>query len=45
MYSGAAAVILEDLIIISFPIPQLARLQLSLKKRVALILMFAMGSL
>ncbi|CZT52440.1 uncharacterized protein RSE6_13775 [Rhynchosporium secalis] len=43
--AGAALSILEDLVIITLPVTQLMALHLSKKKRVALFLMFALGSL
>lgn len=45
VFAGGGLTILEDLVIIALPISELRRLKLSLKKRIALILTFAMGSL
>lgn len=45
VYSGAVLSILEDLVIMALPVRELKRLNLSLRKRVALIFMFALGSL
>jgi hypothetical protein len=45
IYSGAAISILEDFVVMLLPIPQLKALNLSLRKRIALIFMFAIGSL
>lgn len=45
MYAGAVLSIVEDLVLVALPIPELKKLNLSRKKRIALILMFAMGSL
>jgi len=44
-YGGAACSILEDILLIILPIPELLKLQLSSKKRTALVFMFALGSL
>ncbi|KAF4628473.1 hypothetical protein G7Y89_g9676 [Cudoniella acicularis] len=44
VFAGGAIAIFEDIVIILLPIPQLKSLQLSLRKRIALILMFALGS-
>ncbi|KAK2051852.1 integral membrane protein [Colletotrichum caudatum] len=44
VYGGAACSILEDFFLIVLPIPELAKLKLSLKKRRALVFMFALGS-
>lgn len=44
-YGGAACSILEDIILIVIPIPELIKLQLGKKKRMALVCMFAIGSL
>ncbi|WDK20004.1 heterokaryon incompatibility protein [Colletotrichum graminicola] len=44
VYAGAACSILEDLFLIVLPIPELLKLQLSSKKRIALVFMFALGS-
>lgn len=43
-YGGAACSILEDILLIILPIPELLKLQLSSKKRTALVFMFALGS-
>ncbi|KAJ0161790.1 hypothetical protein CTA2_5596 [Colletotrichum tanaceti] len=43
-YTGAATVILEDLVLIAMPIPELMKLQLSLQKKLALGFMLAVGS-
>jgi hypothetical protein len=43
--AGAVMSITEDLVIILLPIPCLRTLQLSLKKRIELIFLFALGSL
>lgn len=45
VYGGAVFSILEDLIIILLPVRQLQALKLSWRKRFALMLMFAVGSL
>lgn len=45
VYAGAVLSIVEDIVIIALPIPELRGLNLSLRKRIALILMFALGSL
>ncbi|KAJ0303266.1 hypothetical protein COL5a_005963 [Colletotrichum fioriniae] len=44
-YGGAACSILEDIVLIVIPIPELMKLQLGKKKRTALVCMFAIGSL
>ncbi|CZR64379.1 uncharacterized protein PAC_14277 [Phialocephala subalpina] len=43
-YAGAAFSIVEDLVILVLPIPQLNTLQLPLNKKVGLMLMFSVGS-
>jgi hypothetical protein len=43
--SGAAFNIVDDVVLILMPIPELRSLNLSIKKRAALIFMFAVGSL
>jgi predicted membrane channel-forming protein YqfA (hemolysin III family) len=43
--SGTAISLLQDIIVIVLPIPQLMALHLTLRKRVALISLFALGSL
>ncbi|KAK1633934.1 hypothetical protein BDP81DRAFT_379221 [Colletotrichum phormii] len=43
-YAGAACSIIEDIILIVIPIPELMKLQLGKKKRLALVCMFAIGS-
>lgn len=43
--AGAALSITEDLVIIALPISELLKLNLSLRKRIALMLVFALGSL
>ncbi|KAL2879486.1 hypothetical protein SGCOL_005091 [Colletotrichum sp. CLE4] len=43
-YGGAACSIIEDIILIVIPIPELMKLQLGKKKRSALVCMFAVGS-
>jgi len=45
VYTCAAFSILEDMTLILLPIPELKSLNLSLRKRIALIFMFALGSL
>lgn len=45
IYSGAVFSILEDLVLIVLPIPQLKGLDLTLRKKVALAFMFSLGSL
>lgn len=45
IYAGAALSILEDVVYVMLPIPELMRLNLSLKKRAALVFMFALGGL
>ncbi|KAH8594470.1 hypothetical protein B0O99DRAFT_672908 [Bisporella sp. PMI_857] len=44
VFSGAGFSIVEDIVIILLPVPVLRSLNLSLKKRIALIFMFALGS-
>ncbi|KAG9242064.1 hypothetical protein BJ878DRAFT_517457 [Calycina marina] len=44
VFAGAAFSISEDIVIILMPIPQLKELNLTLRKRLALIVMFAVGS-
>ncbi|KAK7450920.1 integral membrane protein [Colletotrichum acutatum] len=43
-YGGAACSILEDIVLIVLPVPELMRLQLDKKKKAALLGMFALGS-
>ena len=43
--AGAAFSIFEDIVIILIPIPELKRLNLSLRKRLMLVFMFGVGSL
>ncbi|KAJ0309499.1 uncharacterized protein N0V96_003078 [Colletotrichum fioriniae] len=43
-YGGAACSILEDIVLIALPVPELMRLQLDKKKKAALFGMFALGS-
>lgn len=43
--AGAALSITEDLVIIALPIPELLKLNLTLRKRISLMLLFALGSL
>jgi hypothetical protein len=45
IYAGAGLSIAEDIVIILLPVPSLKSLKLSLKKRLALIFMFAVGFL
>jgi hypothetical protein len=45
IYIGAGFSIFEDLVIILLPIPQLKMLNLTLRKRIALVFMFSLGSL
>jgi hypothetical protein len=45
VYACAGFSILEDMVIILHPIPELKSLNMSLRKRIALIFMFALGSL
>lgn len=44
-YTGAAGSILEDILLIIMPIPELMKLQLGRQKKLALGFMFAVGSL
>ncbi|KAF4780314.1 hypothetical protein HER10_EVM0010985 [Colletotrichum scovillei] len=43
-YAGAAASITEDVVLLIMPIPELLHLQLGLKKKLGLVLMFCLGS-
>ncbi|KAK6220297.1 integral membrane protein [Colletotrichum tabaci] len=43
-YAGAAVTIIEDLILIAMPIPELMKLQLGLKKKLAVVFLFGFGS-
>lgn len=45
VFSGATIAIVEDFLIMFFPLPLLKGLNLSLRKRIALAFMFAIGSL
>jgi hypothetical protein len=45
VYSAAGFSIVEDLFIMLLPVSQLKALNLDLKKRIALVFMFALGSL
>nr|XP_036578530.1 uncharacterized protein CTRU02_11450 [Colletotrichum truncatum]KAF6785825.1 integral membrane protein [Colletotrichum truncatum] len=44
-YAGAVFSIIEDLVILVLPIPELIKLQLNIRKKIALGLMFSLGSL
>lgn len=44
-WAGAVFSIVEDLVILVLPIPELLKLQLSLQKKIAVFLMFSVGSL
>lgn len=44
-YSGAAFSIVEDFAILLMPIPELLKLQLNRRKKIALSFMFSLGSL
>lgn len=44
-YGGAAVSIFEDLILFIIPIPELMKLQLCRKKKLALVFMFSVASL
>ncbi|KZL74681.1 integral membrane protein [Colletotrichum tofieldiae] len=44
VYGGAACSILEDIVLIIMPIPELLKLQLGKKKKLALVFMFGLGS-
>ncbi|KEY74468.1 hypothetical protein S7711_04504 [Stachybotrys chartarum IBT 7711] len=43
-YSGAACSIVEDIVIMLMPIPELLKLKLSRRKKAALVFMFSLGS-
>ncbi|KZL83885.1 integral membrane protein [Colletotrichum incanum] len=43
-YTAAAGAILEDIVLLIMPIPELMKLQLGLRKKLALVLMFSIGS-
>ncbi|KAM5364999.1 hypothetical protein ACJZ2D_011259 [Fusarium nematophilum] len=43
-YAGAVAAIIEDIVIFILPIPELLKLQLSRRKKAALLFMFSIGS-
>ncbi|CRK36140.1 hypothetical protein BN1708_019928, partial [Verticillium longisporum] len=43
-YAGAAFSIIEDLVIMALPIPELLKLQLTKKKKIALAIIFSLGS-
>ncbi|KAM0282352.1 hypothetical protein ACHAQH_003031 [Verticillium albo-atrum] len=43
-YAGAAFSIIEDLVIMALPVPELLKLQLTRKKKIALAIIFALGS-
>ncbi|KAF6833674.1 hypothetical protein CPLU01_05395 [Colletotrichum plurivorum] len=43
-YAGAVTSIIEDLVILVLPIPELVKLQLNIRKKIALGLMFSLGS-
>lgn len=45
VFSGAAFSITEDILIILLPIPELKTLKVTVRKRISLIFMFALGSL
>ena len=45
VYAGAAVSIFEDIVIMFLPVYELNALTLSLKKRLVLVFMFALGSL
>lgn len=44
-YAGASVNILEDVLLFVMPVPELMKLQLSTKKRLALVFMFSVASL
>lgn len=44
-YAGAVFSIVEDLVILVLPIPELVKLQLNIRKKIALGFMFSLGSL
>jgi hypothetical protein len=44
-WAGAIFSILEDLVILALPIPEVLKLQLTFRKKVAVCLMFGIGSL
>ncbi|GKT42882.1 satratoxin biosynthesis SC1 cluster protein 4 [Colletotrichum spaethianum] len=44
-YAGAVFSIIEDLVILVLPIPELVKLQLNIRKKIALGFMFSLGSL
>lgn len=44
-YSGAVCSIVEDIVIMLMPIPELLKLKLSRRKKAALVFMFSLGSL
>lgn len=44
-YAGAVLSIVEDLVILVLPIPELVKLQLNIRKKIALGFMFSLGSL
>jgi hypothetical protein len=44
-YANASISILLDLVALSLPIPQIWNLQLSLKKKIGVLLMFSVGAL
>ncbi|OLN85391.1 hypothetical protein CCHL11_07980 [Colletotrichum chlorophyti] len=43
-YAGAVFSIIEDLVILALPIPELVKLQLNIRKKIALGFMFSLGS-
>ncbi|WYZ42299.1 hypothetical protein EsH8_V_001194 [Colletotrichum jinshuiense] len=43
-YTGATGAILQDVILVIMPIPELMKLQLSRKKRLSLVFIFGLGS-
>ncbi|KAM0329411.1 hypothetical protein ACHAQA_004718 [Verticillium albo-atrum] len=43
-YAGAVCSIVEDLVIMALPVPELLKLQLTKKKKIALAIIFALGS-
>lgn len=44
-YTGAGLTILEDVVLVLMPIPELMKLKLGVQKKLGLVLMFTMGSL
>lgn len=44
-WAGAVSSIVEDIVILVMPIPEILKLQLTIQKKIAVCLMFAIGSL